>query len=74
MAAPSFSDLPDFDSGLFEQVTDDELALLECYRALPPQQRASVLEALLRMAAPLREGPTRPRAVARPPHQAIRSP
>jgi len=32
MTAPRFSDLPDFDSELFEQVTDDELALLECYR------------------------------------------
>jgi hypothetical protein len=69
MTAPSFTDLPDFDSELFEQVTDDELALLESYRVLPPQERATVLEALLRMAAPLREARKRPRGAARPPPQ-----
>jgi hypothetical protein len=74
MVTPSFSDLPDFDSELFEQVTDDELSLLECYRALPPQQRATVLEAILRMAAPLREGRNRPRAVGASPPPTIRSP
>ena len=68
MVTPSFTNLPEFDSELFEQVTDDELALLECYRILPLRQRATVLEALLRMAAPLREARRRPRA-ARPPPQ-----
>ena len=52
---PSFNNLPDVDSELFEQVTDDELALLDCYRALPPRQRATVLEALVRMIEPVRE-------------------
>ena len=52
---PSFNDLPDVDSELFEQVTDDELALLDCYRALPPRQRATVLEALVRMIEPVRQ-------------------
>jgi hypothetical protein len=52
---PSFNDLPDVDSELFEQVTDDELALLDCYRALQPRQRATVLEALVRMIEPVRQ-------------------
>ena len=34
MVAPSFNDLPDVHSELFEQVTYDELALLDYYRAL----------------------------------------
>ena len=55
MITPSFNDLPDVDSELFEQVTDDEFALLECYRALQPDTRATVLEALVRMVEPARE-------------------
>jgi|MudIll2142460700_1097286.scaffolds.fasta_scaffold540616_2 hypothetical protein len=55
MNNPSFSSLPDVDSELFEQVTDDELALLDCYRALPPDERAAVLEALIRMVEPVRQ-------------------
>jgi hypothetical protein len=53
-AALSFNDLPDLDSELFEQVTDDELALLDYYRALRPAQRAALLEALVRMVEPAR--------------------
>jgi ubiquinone/menaquinone biosynthesis C-methylase UbiE len=55
MAAPSFSQLPEFDSELFEQVSDDELALLEYYRALRPGERAAVLEVLVRMVEPARQ-------------------
>ena len=55
MINPSFSSLPDVDSELFEQVTDDELALLDCYRALKPDERAAVLEALVRMVEPIRQ-------------------
>jgi hypothetical protein len=55
MITPSFSSLPDVDSELFEQVTDDELALLDCYRALQPDERAAVLEALVRMVEPVRQ-------------------
>jgi len=55
MNNPSFSSLPDVDSELFEQVTDDELALLDCYRALQPDERAAVLEALVRMVEPVRQ-------------------
>ena len=55
MAAPSFSQLPEFDSELFEQVSDDELALLEYYRALRPGERAALLEALVRMVEPARQ-------------------
>jgi ubiquinone/menaquinone biosynthesis C-methylase UbiE len=55
MITPSFSSLPDVDSELFEQVTDDELALLDCYRALRPNERAAVLEALVRMVEPIRQ-------------------
>jgi len=59
MVAPSFSNLPDVDSELFEQVTDDELALLDYYRALGPAQRAALLEALVRMVEPTRQPATR---------------
>ena len=62
MITPSFNDLPDIDSELFEQVTDDEFALLECYRALQPDTRATVLEALLRMAEPVRQAGKRRRS------------
>jgi ubiquinone/menaquinone biosynthesis C-methylase UbiE len=55
MAASSFSQVPEFDSELFEQVSDDELALLEYYRALRPGQRAALLEALVRMVEPARQ-------------------
>ena len=60
MVAPSFNDLPDVDSELFEQVTDDELALLDYYRALRPAQRAALLEALVRMVEPARQAMNRP--------------
>jgi hypothetical protein len=53
MAASSFSQLPEVDSELFEQVSDDEFALLEYYRALRPGQRAALLEALVRMVEPV---------------------
>ena len=59
MVAPSFSNLPDVDSELFEQVTDDELALLDYYRALRPAQRAALLKALVRMVEPTRQPATR---------------
>lgn len=59
MTAPPFTGLPDVDSELFEQVTDDELALLDYYRALQPSQRAAVLEALVRMVEPVREAQQR---------------
>jgi len=59
MVAPSFSNLPDVDSELFEQVTDDELALLDYYRALRPAQRAALLEALVRMVESTRQPATR---------------
>jgi hypothetical protein len=59
MAAPHFNDLPDVDSELFEQVTDDELALLDYYRALRPAQRAALLEALVRMVEPVRQATSR---------------
>jgi len=62
MNNPSFSSLPDVDSELFEQVTDDELALLDCYRALQPDERAAVLEALVRMVEPVREAQKERRA------------
>jgi len=62
MATPSFSGIPDFDSELFEQVTDDELALLEYYRALKPDGRAAVLEALVRMVEPGRQAQRRRRS------------
>jgi len=61
MVAPSFNDLPDVDSELFEQVTDDELALLDYYRALRPAQRAALLEALVRMIEPARQATSRSR-------------
>lgn len=67
MAAPSFSQLPEFDSELFEQVSDDELALLEYYRALRPGERAAVLEALVRMVEPTRQA-ERHRETARASH------
>jgi hypothetical protein len=57
MTVPAFNDLPDVDSELFEHVTDDELALLDCYRALRPGERAVVLEALVRMTEPSRHAP-----------------
>ena len=41
MAVSSFNELPEVDSELFEQVSDDEFALLEYYRALRPTQRAA---------------------------------
>jgi len=63
MVAPSFSNLPDVDSELFEQVTDDELALLDYYRALRPAQRAALLEALVRMVEPTRQPATRQHTV-----------
>ena len=59
MVAPSFSNLPDVGGELFEQVTDDELALLDYYRALGPAQRAALLEALVRMVEPTRQPATR---------------
>jgi hypothetical protein len=59
MAAPSSNDLPDVDSELFEQVTDDELALLDYYRALRPAQRAALLEALVRLVEPVRQATSR---------------
>ena len=62
MYAPSFNDLPDVDSELFEQVTDDELALLDYYRALRPDQRAALLEALVRMVEPARQAANRQHA------------
>jgi ubiquinone/menaquinone biosynthesis C-methylase UbiE len=65
MTVPAFNDLPDVDSELFEHVTDDELALLDCYRALRPGERAVVLEALVRMTEPSRHAP-RPVAASRP--------
>ena len=49
------SSLPDVDSELFEQVSDDEVALLECYRALGPEERATVLEAMVRLMASARQ-------------------
>ena len=52
--APSFDALPDVDRELFEQVTDEELALLNCHRAPMPNQRAALLEALARMVEPAR--------------------
>jgi ubiquinone/menaquinone biosynthesis C-methylase UbiE len=55
MITSSFNSLPDVDSELFEQVTDDELALLDCYRTLQPDERAAVLEALVRMVEPVRQ-------------------
>lgn len=55
MVAPSFNGVPDIDSELFEHVTDDELALLDYYRALRPTQRAALLEALVRMVEPGRQ-------------------
>jgi hypothetical protein len=61
MFAPSFNDLPDVDSELFEQVTDDELALLDYYRALRPGQRTALLEALVRMVEPARQVVNHPR-------------
>ena len=70
MRTPSFSDLPDVDSELFEQVTDDELALLEYYRALPAERRATVLEALVRTVEQARE--TRRDAGTRTPPAASR--
>ena len=60
MAAMSFSQLPEVDSELFEQVSDDEFALLEYYRALKPGQRAALLEALVRMVEPVRQAAKRP--------------
>ena len=74
MIAPGFSGLPDLDSELFEQVTDDELALLECYRTLAPQQRAMVLEALVRMVEPLRQPRDWRRSRDRPPLQTVPAP
>ncbi len=65
MAAPSFNDLPDVDSELFEQVTDDELALLDYYRALRPAQRGALLEALVRMVEPAHQAASRS-SVSRP--------
>jgi hypothetical protein len=59
MAASSFSQLPEVDSELFEQVSDDEFALLEYYRALKPGQRAALLEALVRMVEPVRQAKKR---------------
>lgn len=74
MIAPGFSDLPDVDSELFEQVTDDELALLECYRLLAPAQRAMVVEALVRMVEPLRQPRRWPRGGERAPLQVVPAP
>jgi hypothetical protein len=62
MYAPSFNALPDVDSELFEQVTDDELALLDYYRALRADQRAALLEALVRMVEPARQAANRQHA------------
>ena len=62
MVAPSFNDLPDVHSELFEQVTYDELALLDYYRALRPDQRAALLEALVRMVEPARQAANRQHA------------
>ena len=54
MFAPSFNDLPDVDRELFAHVTDGELALLGYYRELGPDQRATLLETLIRVADPAR--------------------
>lgn len=62
MAYSAFVVTPEIDSELFEQVTDEESALLDYYRALEPGQRAVVMEMLVRMVEPQRE----PR---RPPHR-----
>jgi hypothetical protein len=43
-------------------VSDDELALLESYRALTPGERAALLETLLRTAEPRREAERRQRS------------
>jgi ubiquinone/menaquinone biosynthesis C-methylase UbiE len=51
------------DSELFEQVSDEESALLDYYRALKPDQRAILLEMLVRMVEPERESL---RSVGRP--------
>jgi hypothetical protein len=59
MVAPASNKLPDVDSELFEQVSDDELTLLERYRALRPGERAALLETLLRMVEPRREAERR---------------
>lgn len=55
MRDPNLAATPDVDSELFEHVTDDESELLEYYRALPPEERAAVLEALLRLTEPTRQ-------------------
>jgi len=46
---PDLSVTADVGSELCEDVTDDESELLEYYRAPPPEERAAVLEALLRL-------------------------
>jgi len=55
MRDPNLAATPDVDSELFEHVTDDESELLEYYRALPAEERAAVLEALLRLTEPARQ-------------------
>lgn len=55
MRDPNLAATPDVDSELFEHVTDDESELLEYYRALPAEERAAVLEALLRLTEPTRQ-------------------
>jgi len=62
---PSFNDLPDVDSELFEPGDRRRARLLDCYRALQPRQRATVLEALVRMVEPVRQARSRGAAVTR---------
>lgn len=64
MPKPDLAVTADVDSELFEHVTDDESELLEYYRALPPEERAAVLEALLRLTEPQRQA--RKQAPAKP--------
>ena len=64
MRDPNLAATPDVDSELFEHVTDDESELLEYYRALPAEERAAVLEALLRLTEPTRQA--RRRATEKP--------
>lgn len=59
MSDPDSDITPEVDSELFEQVSDDELALLDYYRALTPGERAAVLEALLRLVEPAKQAQKR---------------
>lgn len=55
MVIPSFHGTPQMDSELFARVSDDELALLEYYRALKPGERAAMFELLNRIAESARQ-------------------